>query len=302
MIAVNRLAGVIGNYVDGVADRRVLSDAADRGVVTLDTDGSRVIDLDRTAISVPWDQLAWPHHLGPGDVEKNDELLVEAADNEWFVIGRFEDGEDLAPNHKSDLTTSTTDGSTSGIDASGIDAAVGDLRSDLTTLSNQVARDEQNIAIMADVRWPQTFTLYGPEPRTANALTIPPSQTNYALPGAAPAASAFRLLAGLDARLIIAYWDVQWTPAAAGCGIELVAMDPRLGNPTQLLEFTQDASAGVVSISVDITAQLLALLDTPARASPGSGTDVLIGHRLKGNGAVAPTVYLSRIHTLFSLR
>ncbi len=142
--------------------------------------------------------------------------------------------------------------------------------------------------------------LYGPEPRTAAALTAAVGAT-YGFQGDALSASTAFLLGGVSGIVLGCFWQVVWTPNDAACGIRLISADAGPTNITQLAELTGNASATPVNDGAFIAAATIqALYDFTAAQSIG-GTSKTLGYQTKGSGAVAPVLYMSRLQVILEV-
>lgn len=141
--------------------------------------------------------------------------------------------------------------------------------------------------------FPCTLELFGPEPRAAHAMQGDALQTSYGFQSGALSASVQTLVpeVAITARLIFARWLLVWTPNATGCGVELIHADSGPTNITQAAEFTNRSEVTPLAQAVTVTSVLEPIIAAGARK--------FVGHRLKGDGAVGPLIYASRVELLF---
>lgn len=142
---------------------------------------------------------------------------------------------------------------------------------------------------------PWTVNLFGPEPREAEALTVPVAQVVYDWPGSALSASAQLVDLGINLRVERAWWELVWTPNAVGCGVELVRFEAGPVNIQQVAEFTGSAAVTPQSNLTDVTAALRTLVQEARLAKAQRN----LGYRVKANGAVSPVIYQVRLDVLF---
>jgi hypothetical protein len=147
-------------------------------------------------------------------------------------------------------------------------------------------------------RYPQHIDLYGPQSQAAFALDGAIA-ASYAWPGSALSASTFEFYAGIDARVVYAVWQVVWNPTATGCGIQLIKFDPGPTNIEQIDELT-GLGAGVRNDGELVTTAIQTIVDGIADNTIGS-THKQIGHQLKGDGAVGPKIYMSRVSIVWEV-
>lgn len=139
--------------------------------------------------------------------------------------------------------------------------------------------------------------LYGPECRAASALTASTSGT-YGFQGDALSASTAFLLGGTTGTVIGCFWQVVWTPNNASCGIRLISADAGPTNITQIAELTGSGSATPLNDGAYVAAATMqALYDFTAGQAVG-GSPKTLGFQTKGNGSVAPVIYMVRVQVL----
>ncbi len=148
-------------------------------------------------------------------------------------------------------------------------------------------------------RFQVTYDMLGPEPRQSDAIEGDPAVTSYDFQTGARSGSTVLFIAGLNAYVAAAYWQVVWVPQAVGCGVEIVSFDDS-SVFTQMAAWTGLATVTPRNDFVDITTAFRALLVPTAAAVPTtSSANRTVGTRLKGDGTVGPRIHASRLIVLW---
>lgn len=137
---------------------------------------------------------------------------------------------------------------------------------------------------------PAQYNLFGPEPRTAHALTQT-STGGYVWPGEALNGNTgtFRFDLGLR-RAAYARWIMVWKPMASYNALRIVHHDSGPTNVTQIAEITGLTDTTPVVSTVDITTDINALFD--------GGIEKRFSHQINA-GATGPVIYVSRLEIVW---
>lgn len=183
------------------------------------------------------------------------------------------------------------------LSSSATDLVVADEDASVTTAALQAALD-QHVPVLTEVvgvggRHPDAITLFGPEPRAANALALAGSSTGYVWPGDALSTSTVLWLMNRPPwkRLQFARLLVVWTPRDATAGVRLVQADSGPANITQIAEITDSTSATPIVSTANVTAALNGLID--------AGAEKQIGYQVRRGASLTAHVHLVRLELLW---